>query len=698
MSDAYRSLRLNLTTGVMDAAVTAAIAAALVGEYVDVVGLGGVGQYPALGERWNMTGSGQVQIYLPNGVSPEEGDEIYLRDGGVNFENGLGLINDHMGSVAINGDYYSNLWFYERGATYRAVFGYNWTDIYGSGWQGWKILRVVGERDSIREAIEITNAPGSWHPPLNSETFLTYQYAWTSITAYLPTPRAMGDEVIIVDGRWDFSAHSLFLDGSGNNLNNSGSQLEVTTQFALVRCVWAGSALGWQVSVMSAIAGGSGQYVDVAATGGSLYPSVGARWSMTGSSSSYIYLPSSASDGEEIYIRDGGVNFNSYGLGFYINGSGYLNGAWYGSQWFYERGATYRAVYGYWTFGQSTNWGWKVDRVMTERDPFHEVVSITDNTSSFYPSANTTTMLTYSVPSGNVTAYLPSNYTLGDEVILIDGGRNFSAYALVLSSYNGINGVSGSPVTLEINTRNALVRCVWTGGGTGWQVSVEAARADGEWTPTPAASIYPYAGDKLEITNSGSYPYIYLPSGGSQGDVVYVRDGGIDFSAGHNLNIYINGGGSYLNGSWGSSFYTYKKGATIRCEYGYWFLNGSSNYGWKVEEVYSEQLALDNAPEVITNDSTQYLYPYAHETKILRGNGSPQYNVTAWLPSPAVEGNEVRILDGGWNFSSHSLTVQAMSGNVNGSGSSATIATQHADVRCVFVGGNTGWLVTFTSP
>ena len=587
--------------------------------------------------------------------------------------------------------------FYTKGATYRAVYEYD-----GSiNTNGWKVHEAVDGRDFAAGDVVIINTPISDHYA-EANTKVVFRYGQPGpVNAWLPSSPTEGDELWLIDGGQNFHSQNLLVKFSGsiNGVPNAyPTMVTVNTAYASVHCVWAGETTGWQVSVLNPAGSGNGQYVDVVASGGSLYPSVRDRWSMIGSYYSYIYLPSSAGDGDEIYIRDGGVNFNSYGLGLYLNGGGYLNGAWYGSQWFYERGATYRAVYGNWKFAQNTNWGWKVDRVMTERDPFHEVVSITDNTSSFSPSVNTTTMLTYSVPGGDVSAYLPSNYTLGDEVIIIDGGRNFSAYALVLSSNNGINGVSGSPATLDITTRNALVRCVWTGGGTGWQVSVEAARAGGDWTPTPAASIYPNAGDRLEITNSGSYPYIYLPSGGSLRDVIYVRDGGIDFSAGYNLNIYINGGGNYLNGSWGSSFYTYKKGATIRCEYGYWSFNGSSNYGWKVEEVYSEQLTLDNSPEVITNDSTQYLYPYAHETKILRSNGSPQYNVTAYLPSPAVEGNEVRILDGGWNFSSHSLTVQAMSGNVNGSGSSATISTRHADVRSVFVGGNTGWLVTFSSP
>jgi hypothetical protein len=518
------------------------------------------------------------------------------------------------------------------------------------------------------------------HQTLNGATLVTgVKYAvrqdgYNSAYAYLPTDATTGDviELADIEGQWGRYSFTLYASNQYLNDNWYGG-LICAAAFSRVRALYRGNGY-WTVLVDD-----PGKFTNISWDGNSsLYPVAGNRWSMTYPASYSIYLPSGASQGDEILIRDGGSNWGSYGIWLYGN-STYLNGSWAGSFYSNTSGATIRCVYGYdSSIGQL---GWKVALVVSTGDPVWTEDSSATN--YFYAQAGQRFVFTYTPPGDALYTYLPSSPAVGDEIWIADGGRNWSLYPLVISATTPTNG---NWTGFSTSTRWALVRCVYLGGSIGWSIT-EFGVARDAWQTAAGGSLYPSPGDRLDLIYSGT-PTVYLPSSASEGDEILIRDGGNHWG---NYGVNISGNNTYLNGQWYGTFYSSASGATIRCVYGYDSALGVT--GWIVGLGSTESW-------VKVSDSTQrvfsgckYLYAPMSGGLVNLPHGY------SWQRKP---GDEIWLADPGQNWGAFPIYIQMPNGSyggggdvINGAAVPFYVDRPGGKIRCVYVDDYTGWSVAY---
>src|SRR5210317_749630 len=99
------------------------------------------------------------------------------------------------------------------------------------------------------------------------------------IEVFLPTSPSRGDVVGLVDYAGTFGTNQLIINTGGVNIDSTvGSEFKVTTNNAIVECVYVDSAKGWLVYLNQA----AGTTPDSALTGGNVYDTGSAFISATG--------------------------------------------------------------------------------------------------------------------------------------------------------------------------------------------------------------------------------------------------------------------------------------------------------------------------------------------------------------------------------------------------------------------------------
>jgi hypothetical protein len=146
-------------------------------------------------------------------------------------------------------------------------------------------------------------------------------------------------------------------------------------------------------------------------------------------------------------------------------------------------------------------------------------------------------------------------------------------------------------------------------------------------------------------------------------------------------NGSYGGGGDMINGA-SVPFYVDRPGGKIRCvyvdDYTGWSVGYADEGRWRT--------GIDNSFTLYQNGRYSCAF------------SSPR---TLSLPRPDYQilqpGDEILIEDAGIagtnGWATHALTIDNASQNINGTPTSKTVTTDGATVRCVWVGGGTGWSV-----
>ncbi len=659
-----RFLILDLATGTIDAAVTAAVQAALAAS--------------AASNITKLTVSNQAARYALTQAQVQNGDYVYQTDTATLYEViDQTLLNGASGYVALATVTAAQI--SDATAAGRALLTGNVAIGSGSDavileTSGDTLLQLPVSGRLGTSSVLLTN-----HQALNGTILVkgvkygVRQDGYNSAYAYLPTDATAGDVIELedIEGQWGHYSFTLYASGQYLNDNWYGSLL-CTAPFSRVRALFRGNGY-WTVIVDD-----PGKFTEIAWDGNSsLYPVAGDRWSMTYPASYYIYLPSGGSEGDEIFIRDGGSNWSSYGIWLY-GYSTYLNGSWWGNFYTNTSGATIRCVFEYDSaIGQN---GWKVRAVANPGDSEWTVDS--SGTTSFSPQAGQRFAFTYTSPWDSLYAYLPSSPALGDEIWIADGGRNWTIYPLVISASGYTNGNYNG---FTASTRWSVVRCVYLGGSIGWSITASGVARDA-WQTAAGGSLYPSPGDRLNLIYS-STAYVYLPSSAIEGDEILIRDAGNHWGS---YGVYIYGNSTYLNGQWYGNFYSSASGATIRCVYGYDSALGSTGWIVGVGSTESWVKVSDSAQRVFSG--CKYLYaPMSGGFYVNLPHGY------SWQRKP---GDEIWLADPGQTWGAFPFYIQMPNGYgggdmINGASVPFYVDRPGGKIRCIYVDDTTGWSVAY---
>jgi hypothetical protein len=69
-------------------------------------------------------------------------------------------------------------------------------------------------------------------------------------------------------------------------------------------------------------------------------------------------------------------------------------------------------------------------------------------------------------------------------------------------------------------------------------------------------------------------------------------------------------------------------------------------------------------------------------------------NLTLTLPASGTLGDEISIIDGTGNASTHAITVGRNGGNIQGNASDMTVTTDRAAFTLAYYNSTQGWLLT----
>jgi hypothetical protein len=528
------------------------------GKFTEITWDGNSSLYPVAGDRWSMTAPFTYYIYLPSGGS--EGDEILIRDRGSNWGSyGIWLYGN---STYLNGSWWGSFYTNTSGATIRCVYEYDSS----IGQLGWKVA-LVGSTD---EPVWTEDSSGttSFYPQAGQRFVFTYTSPWDTLYAYLPSSPGVGDEIWIADGGRNWSVYPLVISASAP-INGNWSGFTTSTRWSLVRCVYLGGSIGWSITD-SSVSRAAWQI----AAGGSLYPSPGDRLNLIYSSTAYVYLPSSASEGDEILIRDAGNHWGSYGVYIYGN-STYLNGQWYGNFYSSAGGATIRCVYGY--DSSIGTWGWFVGVGSTER-----WVKVSDSAQRVFSGCK----YLYAPASGGQYVNLPYGSWWqrkpGDEILLADPGQTWGTYPFYIQMPNGYGGgdmINGAAVPFYADRPGGQIRCVYVDDYTGWTVGYAD---EGQWRTGIDSSFTLYPNGRYSCAFN-SPQTLTLPSPDYQnlkpGDEILIEDAGTPGSSGWGTNtLTLDCSNQNINGTAGNKTVT-TDGAAVRCV---WVGGGT---GWSVKTL-----------------------------------------------------------------------------------------------------------------
>ena len=660
-----RFLVLDLATGTIDAAITAAVEAAIAAA--------------SASNAIKITVPDQAARYALTAAQVQNGDYAFQTDTATLYEViDQTQLNGASGYVALATVTAAQI--SDATASGRALLTGNVSIGTGSDTvtletSGDTLLKLPTSGRLGTSSVLLTN-----HQTLNGTTLVTgvkfgvRQDGYNSAYAYLPTVATAGDviELADIEGQWGHYSFTLYASNQYLNDNWNGS-LVCIAPFSRVRALYRGGGY-WTVLVDD-----PGKFTSIGWDGNSsLYPVAGDRWSLTYQASYSIYLPASPNEGDEIFIRDGGSNWSSYGIWIYGQNT-YLNGQWSGNFNCATRNATLRCVFEHDSaIGQN---GWKVRAVADSGDSEWTVDS--SGTTSFYPQAGQRFVFTYTSPWDALYAYLPSSPSLGDEIWIADGGRNWSAYSLAVSATATINGNWSG---FSTSTRWALVRCVYLGGSIGWSITESGGSRDA-WQTAANSSLYPSAGERLNLIYTGT-SYVYLPSGANEGDVILIRDAGNHWGS---YGVYIYGNSTYLNGQWYGNFYSNASGATIRCVYGYDSALGATGWIVGLGSTESWVKVIDSAQRTFAG--CKYLYQ-----PVSSGFYVNLPRAYSWQRKP---GDEIWLADPGQIWGTYPFYIQMPNGSYGGSdiinGASVPFYVDRpgGKIRCVYVDDSTGWTVTY---
>lgn len=97
---------------------------------------------------------------------------------------------------------------------------------------------------------------------------------------------------------------------------------------------------------------------------------------------------------------------------------------------------------------------------------------------------------------------------------------------------------------------------------------------------------------------------------------------------------------------------------------------------------------------LIENDGSTIIKAYQNGQFAISTNGQP---ATIQLPTIALEGMQLSILDADGTANTHNITIDRNGHNINGSASNLTINTNRASLNLVYIDTTNGWVIRYVN-